>query len=88
LVSQITSVAYTKESTTILFSQKLAAVGYTEGSGLSGVGYTSESGLTGVGYTGESRLAGLAYTGESLVQPLKPANALKETIPQKSDCEC
>jgi hypothetical protein len=81
-------VAYTRKSTKILFSQKLAGVGYTEESRLSGVGYTSESGLTDVGYTGESRLAGLAYTGESLVQPLKSANAFKETIPQKSDCEC
>jgi hypothetical protein len=36
-------VAYTRESTKILFSQKLARVGYIRESGLSGVGYTSES---------------------------------------------
>jgi hypothetical protein len=40
-----------------------------------------ESGLTGVGYTSESRRRGVAYTGESLVQPSRPANALKGTIP-------
>jgi hypothetical protein len=45
------------------------------------VGYTGESGLSGVGYTGESRLPSVAYTGESLVQPSRPANALKGTIP-------
>jgi hypothetical protein len=71
-----------------LFSRKLADVGYTGESGISGVGDTDESGLTGVGYTGESRLYGVAYTNESLVQPSRPANALKGTIPHKSDCEC
>ncbi len=50
-------------------------------SGLTGVGYTGKARLTGVGYTGESRLPGVAYTGESSVQPLRPANALKGTIP-------
>jgi hypothetical protein len=48
---------------------------------ITGVGYTGESGLTGVGYIGESRLPGVAYTGESLVQPSRPANALKGTVP-------
>ncbi len=82
---QIIGVAYTGDSTQIFFfSQKLAGVGYTGESGLTGVGYTGESGLTGVGYTSESRLPGVAYTGESLVQPSRPANALKGTIPQKS----
>jgi hypothetical protein len=40
--------------------------------------------LTGVGYTGESGLLGVAYTSESLVQPSRPADALKGTIPLKS----
>jgi hypothetical protein len=84
-VGQITSVAYIGESTKILFSKKLAGVGYTGESGLSCVGYTDESGLTGVGYTGESRLPGVPYLGEPLVQP---SRTLKGTIPQKSDCEC
>ncbi len=43
---------------------------------LAGVGYTGESGLLGVGYTGKSGL-----TGESLVDPSRPANALKGTVP-------
>jgi hypothetical protein len=76
-VSQITQVAYTGEFTKILFSHKLA-----------GVGYTGKSGLSGAGYTGDSRLPSIAYTGDLLVQPSRPANALKGTIPQKSDCEC
>ncbi len=63
------------------FTQKITGVGYTGESGLLGVGYTSESGLTGVGYTGEFRLPGVAFTGESLVQPSRPANALKGTVP-------
>jgi hypothetical protein len=63
-------VAYTEDSTKKFFSQKLT-----------GIGYTGESGLTGVGYTGESRLPGVAYTGESLVQPSRPASALKGTMP-------
>jgi hypothetical protein len=71
-----------------LFSQKLAGIGYIRKSGLSGGGYTGEYGLTGGGYTGESRIPGVAYTGESLVQPSRPANALKGTIPEKSYCEC
>jgi hypothetical protein len=70
-------VAYTGESTQILFSQTLTGVGYTE-----------ETGLASVGYTIESRLSGVAYTGESLLQPSRPANVIKETIPQKSDSEC
>jgi hypothetical protein len=77
-------VAYTEDSTKKFFSQKLTGVGYTGESGLTGVGYTGESGLTGVGYTGESRLPGVAYTGESLVQPSRPASALKGTIHLKS----
>jgi hypothetical protein len=60
-VRQITRVAYTGESTKILFSQKLTGVGYIGESGLSGVGYTSESVLTSVGYTGESRLCPHLY---------------------------
>ncbi len=68
----------------ILFTQELTGVGYTEESVLPGVGYTSEAGLIGVGYAGESRLPGVAYTGESLVQPSRPVNALKGTIPEKS----
>jgi hypothetical protein len=70
---QIIDVAYTEDSTKKFFSQKLT-----------GVCYTGESGLTGVGYTGESRLPGVAYTGESLVQPSRPASALKGTIHLKS----
>jgi hypothetical protein len=70
------------------FSQKITGVGYTRESGLLDVGYTGESGLTGVGYTSESRLPGVAYTGESLVQSSRPANALKGTVPNKSDYEC
>ncbi len=73
--------AYIEDSTKIFFSQELTGVGYTEESGFTGVGYTGEAGLTGVGYTGESRLPGVAYTDESLVQPSRPANALKGTIP-------
>jgi hypothetical protein len=60
---------------------KLTGVGYTGESGLTGLGYTGESGQTSVGYTGESRLPCEAYTGESLVQPSRPANALKGRIP-------
>jgi hypothetical protein len=37
--------------------------------------------LAGVGYTGESGLPGVAYTTEPLVQPSRPANPLKGTIP-------
>jgi hypothetical protein len=74
-------VAYTKDYTKKFFSQKITSVGYTGESGLLGVGYTGESGLTGVGYTADSRLPGVAYTGESLVQPSRPANALKGTVP-------
>ncbi len=59
------------------FSQKFAGVGCADEPGLSGVGYTRESGLTDV-----------AYNHESLIQPSRPGNALKGTIPQKSDCEC
>jgi hypothetical protein len=73
-------VAYTEDSTKFFISQKITGVGYTGESGLLGVSYTSESGLTGVAYTGESRLADVAYTGESLVQPSRPANALKGTV--------
>ncbi len=62
--------AYTGDSTKKNLSQKLT-----------GVGYTGEFGLTGVGYTDESRLSGVAYTGESLVQPSRPVNVLKGTIP-------
>ncbi len=76
--------AYTEDSTKFVFSQELTGVGYTEESGLPGVGYTSEAGLIAVGYTGESRLPDVTYTGESLVQPSRPANALKGTIPEKS----
>jgi hypothetical protein len=64
--------------------RKLAGVGYNSESGLPVVAYTGEFGLNGVGYTGESRLPGVAYTGESTVQPSRPANALKGTIPEKS----
>ncbi len=67
----------------MFFPQKITSVGYTGKSGLLGVGYTGKSGLTGVGYTGKSRLPGVAYTGESLVQPSRPANALKGTVPYK-----
>jgi hypothetical protein len=74
-------VAYTENSTNMFFPQKITGVGYTGESGLLGVGYTGESGLTCVGYTGESRLPGVAYTGESLVQPSRPANTLKGTVP-------
>jgi hypothetical protein len=74
-------VAYTWDSTKKFILKKLTYVGYTGESGLSDVGYTGESELTGVGYTGESRLPSVAYTGESLVQPSRPANALKGTIP-------
>jgi hypothetical protein len=63
-------VAYTEDSTKMFFPQKIT-----------GVGYTGESGLLGVGYTGESRLPRVAYTGESLVQPSRPVNALKGTVP-------
>jgi hypothetical protein len=70
-------VAYKEDSTKFVFSQKIT-----------GIGYTVESGLLGVGYTGESRLPGVAYTGESLVQPLRPASALKGVLLKKSDCEC
>jgi hypothetical protein len=52
------------------------------------VAYTGNSTLkffsqkfTGVGFIGESGLIGVGYTGESLVQPSRPANALKGTIP-------
>jgi hypothetical protein len=72
----------------ILFPRKLVGVSYTRKSGLTSVGYTGESGLTNVGYTGESRLSGVAYTDESLVQPSRPVNALKGTVPQKAVCEC
>jgi hypothetical protein len=74
-------VAYTEDSTKNFFSQKITGVGFTGESGLLGVGYTGESGLIGVGYTSESRLPGVLYTGESLVQPSRPANALKGTVP-------
>jgi hypothetical protein len=74
-------VAYTDDSTKMFFTQKITGIGYTGESGLLGVGYTGESGLTGVGYTGKSRLPSVAYTDESLVQPSRPANALKETVP-------
>jgi hypothetical protein len=74
-------VAYTEDSTKIFFPQKITGVGYTGKSGLLGVGYTGKSGLTGAGYTSESRLPGVAYTGESLVDPSRPANALKGTVP-------
>jgi hypothetical protein len=77
-------VAYTGESTKILFSSKLTTGGYTVDSGLTGAAYTGESGLNGVGYTGESSLPGVAYTRESTVQPSRPANALKGKIPEKS----
>jgi hypothetical protein len=77
-------VAYTEDFTKNFFSQKIIDIGYTGESGLLCVGYTGESGLTSVGYTGESRLPGVAYTSESLVQPSRPANALKETVPEKS----
>ncbi len=73
--------AYTEDSTKIFFPQKITGVGYTGKSGLLGVGYTGKSGLTGAGYTSESRLPGVAYTGESLVDPSRPANALKGTVP-------
>ncbi len=79
---------YTEDSTKIFFSQELTSVGTTRESGLTSVGYTGVSGLTDVGYISESRLPGVAYTGESLVQPSRPANALKGTIPEKADCEC
>ncbi len=56
-----------------------------------GVAYTEDSTknffsqkLAGVGYTGESGLTGVGYTGESLVQPSRPASALKGTFPFKS----
>jgi hypothetical protein len=89
---QIIGVAYTGDSTNIFFSQKLTCVGFTRESGLTSKGYIGESGPAHVGYTGKSRLPvvgytgksrhpGLAYTGESLVQPSRPANALKGTIP-------
>jgi hypothetical protein len=74
-------VAYTEDSTKNFFPQKITGVGYTGKSGLLGVGYTGKSGLTGAGYTSESRLPGVAYTGESLVDPSRPANALKGTVP-------
>ncbi len=76
--------ANTEDSIKKIFSQKLTGVGYTGESGLTGAGYTGESGLTGVGYTDDSRLPGVACPGESLVQPSRPANALKGTIPEKS----
>ncbi len=76
--------AYSEDSRQNIFSQKITGVGYTGESGLLGVGYTGESGLTGAGYTGESRLPSVAYTGESLVQPSRPANALKETVREKN----
>jgi hypothetical protein len=71
----------TQRTPQTIFLTKNHSVGYTGESGLLGVGYTGESGLTGVGYTGESRFPDVAYTGESLVQPSRPANALKETVP-------
>jgi hypothetical protein len=74
-------VAYTEDSTKIFSPQKITGIGYTGESGLLGVGYTGKSGLTGVGNASESRLPGVAYTGESLVQPSRPANALKGTVP-------
>jgi hypothetical protein len=74
-------VAYTEDSTKIFSPQKITGVGYTGESGLLSVGYTGKSILTGVGYTGKSRLPGVAYTSESLVQPSRPANALKGTAP-------
>ncbi len=73
--------AYTEDSTKIFFPQNITGVGYTGESGLLGVGYTGESGLAGVGYIGESRLPDVAYTAESSVQPSRPANALKGTVP-------
>ncbi len=73
--------ASTEDSTKKFFSQKITGVGYTGESELLGVGYTGESGLTSVGYTGESRLPSVAYTSESLIQPSRPAIALKETVP-------
>ncbi len=73
--------AYTEDSTKIFSPQKITGIGYTGESGLLGVGYTGKSGLTGVGNASESRLPGVAYTGESLVQPSRPANALKGTVP-------
>jgi hypothetical protein len=76
-------VAYTEDSTQNIFSQKITGICYSRESELLCVGYTGESGLTGVGYTGESRLPSVAYTGKSLVQPSRPANALKETVPEK-----
>jgi hypothetical protein len=81
---QIIGVANTENSIKNFFSQKLTGVGYTGDSGLTSAGYTGESGLTGVGYTDDSRLPGVACPGESLVQPSRPANALKGTIPEKS----
>ncbi len=65
----------------MFFPQEITDIGYTGESGFLGVGYTGESGLTGVGYTGESRLPVVAYTSESLVQPSRPANALKGPVP-------
>jgi hypothetical protein len=44
--------------------------------------FFSHKNTPGVGYTGESGL-----TGESLVQPSRPANALKGKIPEKVECE-
>jgi hypothetical protein len=37
--------------------------------------------INSIGYTGESGLLGIGYTVESLVQPSRPANALKGTVP-------
>jgi hypothetical protein len=74
-------VAYTGESQKILFPQKFTGVGYTGEPGLTNVGYIGESGLIVVGYTSESRLPSVTYTGESLVQPSRPANPRKGTIP-------
>ncbi len=82
---QITGVAYTGESTQILFSLKLTGVGYTGESRLNGVGnnrrvWTHHD----VGYTGESKLTSVAYTGESIVQPSRPTTPLNGTISSRT----
>ncbi len=75
-------------------------IAYAGESRLTGVGYTGKSGLSDVIYTGETdhqcglhrgvhkSLVLTKTLGESLVQPSRPANALKGTTPQKSDSEC
>ncbi len=78
---QILSVAYTEDSTKNFFPQKITGVGYTGGV------WTPRYRLHRGVWTHWCRLhrrvqtPGVDYTGESLVQPSRPVNALKGTVP-------